>query len=191
MSDKDDAFDLDLFSGDKKKFRKVLASQYEFYLTGPIEAPSEYVEWFDVMRHATINDRIKVYINSTGGDLSTALQFMRVLSETDATVICSIEGYCMSAATMVFLCADAFEISPHSLFMMHNYSGGAIGKGGEIYDQVNFERGWSKEFLEEIYKDFLTKKEIKSLLENKDIWLSSNQVIERMQKLVKKRNKQE
>ena len=88
---------------------------------------------------------------------------------------------------MIFLCADIFEITPHSLFMFHNYSGGIFGKGGEIYDQAIFERTWSKNFLNHIYKDFLTHKEIESLLDNKDIWLHSDEVQNRCQHLVEMR----
>jgi ATP-dependent protease ClpP protease subunit len=112
---------------------------------------------------------------------------MRVLSETQATVVCSVEGSCISAATMIFLCADIFEITPHSLFMFHNYSGGMFGKGGEIYDQAVFEREWSKQFLQYIYKNFLTSKEIDSLLENKDLWLHSDEVTKRVESLCEAR----
>lgn len=175
--------------GNKKSYKKVVAQLYEFYLSGAITAPEDYVEWFDTIRNATENDTVKIYINSQGGVVDTAIQFMRVLTETDAHVICSIEGSCMSAATMVFLCASEFEITPFTLFMMHNYSGGIFGKGAEIYDQAVFERKWSTEFLHHIYKDFLTTEEINALLDNKDIWLSSSEVMERCQKLANARSK--
>lgn len=175
--------------GSKKSYKKVVAQLYEFYLSGAITEPEDYVEWFDTIRNATENDTVKIYINSQGGVVDTAIQFMRVLSETEAHVICSIEGSCMSAATMVFLCASEFEITPFTLFMMHNYSGGIFGKGAEIYDQAVFERKWSTEFLHHIYKDFLTTEEINALLDNKDIWLSSSEVMERCQKLANVRSK--
>lgn len=170
-----------------KPFRKVLAQSLEFYVSGPIKEPEDYVGWFDLIRNAGPNDQIYLYINSGGGNVDTALQFMRVLSETEAYVTASIEGSCCSAATMIFLCADAFEITPHSLFMVHNYSGGIVGKGGEIYDQALFERSWSEEFLKSIYKDFLTEEEVQKLLDNKDLWLSSEAVSKRCQTLVSKR----
>jgi ATP-dependent protease ClpP protease subunit len=90
---------------------------------------------------------------------------------------------------MIFLCADVFEITPHSLFMFHNYSGGMFGKGGEIYDQAVFEREWSRQFLQHIYRDFLTDKEIESLLENKDLWLHSEEVSNRVEALCEARRK--
>lgn len=159
---------------------KPVAQVHEFYLTGTIEEPENYLEWFDAIRHAGEHDLVKIYINSYGGDLFTAIQFMRVLADTEATVVCSVEGACMSAATMIFMCADQFEVTPHSVFMFHNYSGGAIGKGGEMIDQLLHERKWSERLMNEVYKDFMTEAEIKAMLENKDMWMDGEDVVVRM-----------
>lgn len=176
MTDKLDS----LLNTSKGSFSKVIGNLYEFYLSGEIEEASEYTEWFDIIRNARPTDTVKIYINSCGGDLYTALQFLRVLSESDAHVITSVEGACMSAATMIFLHGDEFEVTPHSLFMFHNYSAGVFGKGGEMFDQLQFERAWSENFLQEVYHDFLTPEEIKSMLDNKDIWMTSQQVLARI-----------
>jgi ATP-dependent protease ClpP protease subunit len=159
---------------------KSVAQVHEFYLTGTIEQPENYLEWFDTIRHAGENDVVKIYINSYGGDLFTAIQFMRVLADTNATVVCSVEGACMSAATMIFMCADNFEVTPHSVFMFHNYSGGAIGKGGEMIDQLLHERKWSERLMKEVYRYFMSEDEIKSMLENKDMWMDGEDVVVRM-----------
>lgn len=159
---------------------KPLSTMYEFYLTGDIESPENYIDWFDTIRHAGEHDAIKIYINSYGGDLFTAIQFLRVLAECPATKIISVEGACMSAATMIFMCADSYEVTPHSVFMFHNYSGGAIGKGGEMIDQLLHERKWSENLLRNIYEDFMTDSEIKSMLDNKDIWMDGEEVVKRI-----------
>ena len=176
---------MDLFQQKNKQqdryTSRAAINIHEFYLCGNIESPDEYIEWFDVIRHSGENDVIRLFINSYGGDLFTAIQFMRVLSETDATVIVSVEGACMSAATMVFLCADQFEVSEHSMFMFHNYSGGVTGKGGEMLDQLQHERVWSEKLLRNIYEDFLLEDEIKAMLNNKDLWMDGDEVIKRLE----------
>ena len=165
---------------------KAISSIHEFYLTGEIGPAEDYLEWFDAIRHASDTDAIKIYINSFGGDLFTAIQFLRVLSDTSATVVCSVEGACMSAATMIFLTADHFEVTPHSIFMFHNYSGGVGGKGGEMIDQLQHERKWSERLMKEIYKDFMTNDEIKAMLDNKDIWMDGEEFVKRLQARIKK-----
>lgn len=165
--------------------RKVTSSLHEFYLSGNITGPEDYISWYDTIRHAGSDDTIKIYINSGGGDLFSAIQFLRVLSETDALVVVSIEGLCASAATLVFLSADVFEVTPHSSFLFHNYSSGVYGKGGEQYTQITHERKWSERLLKEVYEDFLTEDEITSLLSNGDIWMDADEVYDRMMARIK------
>lgn len=157
-----------------------IANAHHFYLSGPIKEAQEYMATFEFIRNAGENDLIVLHINSEGGHLYTAIQFMRVLAETKATVIASVEGACMSAATVIFLCSSSYEISNHSMFMFHNYSGAAIGKGNEMHEQLAFERLWSKNFFTEVYKNFLTEKEIEDLLNGKDFWMTGQEVAERL-----------
>lgn len=168
--------------GGKGQYSKAKGMVHEFYLNGAIGEADDYLDWLDVIRHAGQNDDIIVHINSPGGSLFTALQLMNAMAESEATITAQVEGACMSAATMIMLCADRFMLSPHAMFMFHNYSGGTIGKGGEMWENIKFERSWSKKFLHEVYDTFLTKKEIDSMLDGKDVWLTADQVADRLKK---------
>lgn len=172
-------------------YAEPIGVRYDFYLSGPVADAELYANWFSAIRNAQPQDEVIIHINSRGGYTATALQFVRAMSETQATITCSIEGDCMSAATMIFLAGDRFEITPHSAFMVHNYSGGSEGKGGEMYDQLVFEREWSAKFMTDVYKDFLSKKEIASLLDGKDIWLHYEDVAKRVAAREAKRLKAE
>lgn len=155
---------------------------HEFYLNGEIEEPTKYSKWFNIIRSASSHDNITIHINSYGGSIYTAIQFIRVMAESRATVAASVEGACMSAATMIFLASDIQQISEHSVFMFHNYSSFSYGKGGELYDNIVFERKWSKNLLSKLYMNFLTKAEIKDILNNRDIWMDCDEVIKRLKK---------
>lgn len=192
MKNKNDI--LDLFKPPVNQNQRVITKQavniHEFYMSGEVESSEEYIEWFDTIRSASQNDVIKIYINSPGGDLFTAIQFLRVLTDTEASVIISVEGACMSAATLIFMCGHQYEISPHSMFMFHNYSSGVVGKGGEMYDRLQHERSWSEKLFQDVYADFLTEREIKQILENKDLWMDGDEVIKRLKKKIKKNEKE-
>jgi len=183
---------MELLTGGEKKrnyfHHRPVANIHEFYLVGEIKRADEYIDWFDIIRNAGKNDVVNIHINSYGGDLFTAIQMMRVLGECEGTVVCSVEGACMSAATMIFLCADGFEVSNHSMFMFHNYSGGTIGKGGEMYDNIIHERKWSENLLRQIYEGFLEEPEVESILNNKDIWMDGEEVIKRLESMKEKVN---
>lgn len=186
---------LDMLTGQDKKrtyfHHRPVANVHEFYLSGEIKKAEDYIDWFDIIRNASSKDVVNIHINCYGGDLFTAIQMMRVLGECEGSVITSVEGACMSAATMIFLCADGFEVSNHSMFMFHNYSGGTIGKGGEMYDNIVHERKWSEKLLREIYDNFLTEDEISLILNNKDIWMDGDEVIKRLESKKEKVNEVE
>lgn len=169
-------------------FAQPASTVVNLYLCGEIKAAEEYVEWFQLFRAAGETDIIYIRINSEGGDLFAALQIVRAIQESNATIICSVEGICMSAATLIFLSADRFELSDHTMFMFHNYSSGTIGKGGEMYDQITHFRAWSDKLFNSFYKDFLTPEEIKSMLDNKDIWLDAEEVAKRLKNRIEADN---
>jgi ATP-dependent protease ClpP protease subunit len=163
---------------------KPLGNMITIYLNGSIGSAENYIGVFETIRHANETDIVKFNINSPGGDLFTTIQFIRAITECKAMVVASAEGACMSAATMIFLSADRFEISEHCLFMFHNYSGGTFGKGGEMYDQLINERKWSEKIIQKCYEGFLTEVEIRSILENKDIWMEGEEVMKRLSKKI-------
>jgi len=160
---------------------RPISKVHKFYLSGEIKSPSDYVHWFETIRNSSETDVVVLHINSYGGDLFTAIQFMRAIAETKANVVASVEGACMSAATVIFLSAKHFEISKHSMFMFHNYSSGSFGKGGEMYDNIVHEREWSRKLWKDVYTGFLTETEINSILQNKDIWMSGEEVSRRLE----------
>lgn len=160
-----------------------------YYLSGEIIEPENYINVFQIIRSAGPNDLVKIHINSSGGLLSTAIQFMRVLLETQATVIASVEGDCCSAATMIMLAADEVELSPHSTFLFHNYSGGAIGKGGELFEKIEHLQQWSSDLFHDVYNGFLSESEIQDIMKGKDIWMSAKEVKARIDKRNKRINR--
>jgi len=154
----------------------------EYYLVEEIGEPEKYVDLFHDLRHSRNADVIKIHINCPGGNLFTTIQFIQVLSECQGHIIVCVEGACMSAATLIFLMADEYMITDHSMFMFHNYSGGTAGKGGEMYHGMIHERKWAAKLFQKMYEGFLTPAEITDLLNDKDIWLDSNQVLARLEK---------
>jgi ATP-dependent protease ClpP protease subunit len=153
----------------------------EYYLSDTIGDPSEYVDWFHDIRNSRPTDVIKLHINCPGGNIFTTIQFLQALSETEAHIIASVEGACMSAATLIFLMADEYMITDHSVFLFHNYSSQTMGKGGEMYSCLIHERGWSERLFKDMYTDFLSEAEIKDMIEDRDIWMTAAEVMTRLE----------
>ena len=173
---------LDLISdaSGPNSFCRPISNIHKFYLSGELKSPDEYVAWFEEIRTAPEGDIIYLHINCPGGDAFSAIQFLRALYETKATTIASVEGACMSAATMLFMAAQHHEITSHSVFMFHDFSTMAVGKGGEVFDQVIHQKGWGEGLLRDIYKHFLTEKDIALILTGKDVYMRPEEVADRL-----------
>lgn len=184
-------FDDDVSLGGTHQMKTVpIAFRHTFYLSGVIESPGNYTEIFEAIRNADPNDEIMIRINSVGGDLATAIQFYRVMSESQAHITCSIEGDCASAATIIYLSADAFEVSAGGSMMFHDYSTISYGKGNEMHRQVTHEKATIDAFLTDAYTGFLKKREIKHVLDGQDLWLDYNEIVSRTNKLMEHRSEQ-
>lgn len=162
--------------------QKPMSQMHKVYLCGTIKRPEEYTEIFETIRNAGEQDVVYIHINSEGGFLFSAIQFLRVLGETKATVIASVEGLCMSAATLIFMAAKHHEITNHSMFMFHNYSNKVEGKGGELLDHIIHTHAWGERLLRDMYASFLTEDEIKFILNGKDLYLTSEEVANRLER---------
>lgn len=181
--------DEDLETGAVSMYAQPLGVKYDFYISGPIGSASSYSQMVQVIRDANENDQIFLHINSPGGDLFTALQIIRAINDSKGPVIGSLEGIAASAAGLLFLSCDYYQISEFSTFMAHNYSTGTYGKGGELYDQIVYQRQWSTDLVHRMYEGFLTSKEIHALLESKDIWLGTEEISRRLDKKIHKEQK--
>jgi ATP-dependent protease ClpP protease subunit len=182
------------YSDGIKYFVKSAGDIIDVYLNGQIESSRENSNIFDVLRSAGIDDVINIYINSSGGDLMTAIQFISILKKTEAKVFCSVEGECMSAATMILMYAKEFAVDNNSIFMIHTYSGDIIGKGHELHSQVLYERNWSVKLIKEVYNGFLNDVEMQKVIDGADIWLDRNEVVKRLKlrkKYLEKKKKSE
>jgi ATP-dependent protease ClpP protease subunit len=174
---------LDLIKGSQSEsFNADYGCIKDYYLSDEIGSPDEYTQMIHEIRSSRQTDVIKLHINCPGGNLFTTIQILQAMAECEGHIIASVEGACMSAATLIFLCADEFMITNHSMFLFHNYSGGTFGKGGEMYHGVIHERKWCEGLMRDLYSDFLTSDEITELINDKDIWMDASQVLERLEK---------
>jgi ATP-dependent protease ClpP protease subunit len=165
-------------------FIKERGRDIDVYLSGEIGTPRENVNLIEVLRSAATNDRINIFINSNGGNIATTIQIISILKKTDAEVFCRVEGECFSSAAMILMYAKSYEIEEHSTFMIHDYSGVISGHGGQMYDNMNHERKWTGNLIKDVYKNFLTAKEIDSILNGKEMWFDSTEFSRRMERKI-------
>ena len=169
---------------------KPIAFQYDLFLTKDIGMSEDYNQWFQIIGAAGPNDCIVVHINSPGGVLDTAVQLYGALVSSEAMVNISVEGACCSGASMILMAADNIAVDPNSYFLIHSYTGGDFGKFNNLQEGADFQKNWFPNIIKNVYKNFLTDDEIKTVLDGKDFWLKADDVITRFKKLAEIRQEE-
>lgn len=171
----DETFDRENMISAGKQTKNI----FHLWLLEEISEPKQYLKWYDILQNAGEDDLIVIHINCFGGDVWTANQIITQIKTCQAQVVCQIESACCSAATMIALACDGLLCYPHSYMMIHTSSGFAFGKQSDIKREEAFYNRWLEKFFDEIYRDFLTKKEIQDVLDGKDMWLDADEVMSR------------
>ncbi len=137
---------------------------------------------FNELKNAKEYDTLELIIDSNGGIVNEGMQFFNIMLEKfpdRTTAYLDNHGYSMGA--LLFCMANKRVIYPYSDIMFHNYSGGAIGKGGEIKSKVKHTDRLLRKFFYDIVVEqgFLTKSEFEKMLIGQDYWMDTKQMCKR------------
>ena len=148
----------------------------DIYLSEAIEAPAMYNEMCHTIRNADRYDTINIYVNNGGGYVDSGLMLTDVLKDTRANTIAHLSGTVASIATVITLSCKNLVVADFTSFMIHNYSGGVRGKGGEMKLQMDFMARELAITFRAVYAGFLTPDEIEDVIDDRDLWLNKTEV---------------
>ena len=151
----------------------------DVYLNDIIEAPHVYNQLMHQFSTAYPGDTFKLHINNGGGYADTAFMLVDAIRNSAATVDAKLSGTVASSATIITMACNSIEVVPHTSFMIHNYSGGASGKGNEIKQQIDFTDAALNSAFRDIYGGFLTPLEMDFVIAGKDYWMGREEVLAR------------
>ncbi len=172
-------------------FEEVLVKKIQhYYLTGYIDMPALYVKMIYGISNAYVDDTIIIHLNTSGGNLSTGIQLINAMKSSEAHIICSLEGEAISLGSLIFLAADEFHIHDNSTMMIHNFSGGIYGKGNEQVSQLEATIKWFNTLARDYYLPFISENELIDVLKGEDLWLQTDDIRKRLNKMVKGIKKQ-
>jgi len=159
------------------------------YIMEEIGAPWEFAEILAFLDTAVEGDTITFKYATPGGRLDATIALMNSFITCKAILIGHVIGEVASAGTMLLMKMDDIVVFPWGSLMIHNYSGGSYGKGGEINDRIAFETPFLKRFYRDTYKTFLTKKECLKVSADNDKYMGADEIIERWGKVIVRREK--
>jgi ATP-dependent Clp protease protease subunit len=152
------------------------------YLSRGIVEAHHYDPLCHLLRQASEDDEVMIYINSEGGDMFGGMSIISAMRDCPAVVKTILGPTAMSMAAMIFLCGDEFEVPDSAYLMLHNFSGGGNeGKGNEILAEMLSSVAWFATVIREICRGFLSDAEIELMLSTgKDFWLQADEIRERL-----------
>lgn len=152
-----------------------------FYIIDEIGEPDAFLDLIHTLKTAEEHDTIFIHLNTPGGNLFATIQIISAIRQCSGNVVTCLEGEVCSAGTMLFLSGHKYVVNPNCSFMIHTYSSWFGGKGSDLSARMRHFEEYFKKVAYDIYSDFLTDQEIAAMLEGKDYWMDSDEVLRRLE----------
>ena len=149
------------------------------YMRDTIDEPCVYNEMCYMLDNAKPGSEVKLYLNTPGGVVDTAFMLADVIRRSKAKVVAHLAGTVASAGTLIIMACDDIIVAPFTSFMIHNYSGGAVGKGHELKARQAFVDKQLNEAFKAFYLGFLTEEEMTQVIDGTDFWMGADEIQER------------
>lgn len=173
----------ELFRGLIRYERQSPIRQISFYLSGNILESHYYTELFYTLRTAIDTDLIYLHLNTSGGDFDTGLQIINNMQASSANVVTVLEARAYSMGAFIFLAGDEWVVHDNCQLLFHIYSGSFAGRGNEQQAEVHAVSSWFEKFMTRTCQPFLTPAEIKDVLKGSDVWMDSDEIRRRMERI--------
>ena len=166
-------------------------NMYDIVLDENIREPAYYRQAFHVLRSAKEGDRINIILNNSGGRIDSAICFRNLIRETQAEVFAVLEGETHSAASMIALSCHGVHVKPYASMMIHHASFGSGGTVQNVMDHVNFTSKQTERLIRDVYQHFLSEDELDEVVRNREIWLTDEEIGERLDRMYEARREEE
>lgn len=114
---------------------------------------------------------IKLYINSEGGELASALSIVDFIIRSEVPIHTIIEGEAASAATLISVVGHRRFITKNSHMLIHQVRGGMWGKMAEFEEEILNMKMYSDKLIQ-IYKKttHLSEEKLTKILKKDILW---------------------
>ena len=161
-------------------FETQTSTKYTVHINQPITEPAYYTVISDLLDNANEGDLIIFKINSPGGRMDGLSALLDAIETTEATTIADIVGDCYSAASILALSCDECVAGSYANMLCHEVRYGVVGKGSDNLSHVQHYKKISDKLIKTAYEGFLSAAEIQDVLNGKELFLDSEEIVERL-----------
>ena len=121
------------------------------------------------------NEDIRIILNSYGGNCNAATRMHDAIHNYPGKVHLVISGTAASAATVVAMAADRLEMTPGSLFMIHDPMLAAFGNEADLHDAIDTLRSVKNSIINTYQNRAkrMSRDEIAAMMKN-TTWMDAN-----------------
>mgnify|MGYP003487986169 FL=1 len=163
-------------------YRQEVRSHVTVHLNQPFMQPEYYDNVVDALGRASPEDIFEFKINSPGGHYSGLVSLLDAIENTDALVIANIVGDCSSAGSIFALKCHQVRVGPYGEMLCHVSRYGFNGKSPDNVSHVMHTAKVTENLMKEAYEGFLSESEIQEVISGKELYLDSEQIMERLEK---------
>lgn len=161
-------------------------TKFSFYLGDIMHGSDEKENYFKLLKAfdtAKEDDVCRVYISSYGGSINEGDQIINHIKTNFSTenIITVLDPMGYSMASSVFLIGGTRVVSDTSSIMLHNYSMGVFGKGGEIKDMIEFNDDLlnDRAYHDYVIPGYITEEEFNQYKIGKEWWFNAEEMLDR------------
>lgn len=125
------------------------------------------------------SDDVHIRLNSFGGSCNAAVRMYDDIRAYPGSVSITVSGTAASAATMLCMAADQLEITPGSLFMIHDPSMLAFGNERDLTDSINLLRACKESILNMYERRVRVSRNDTAAMMTAATWMDANAAFER------------
>ena len=140
------------------------------YLDENIGSANNYRQLTIMLEMLTPSDNVVFKLNSYGGNAYTMIQIYNAIKKTKAHTVADIT-MAMSAGAIIALACDEIIVNNFSVMMIHSIQTRVGGKISDIKNVVAHDVRFNYQIIQNVFKGFLSRREIKSVINGTEIWL--------------------
>lgn len=154
---------------------------YRIEIDDGIRCVGQFSSAIQALQMAKDGDDVEIHLQCYGGSVHAAGAFIHAMKKCEAPIHIIATGGCHSAATMILLQADSFELAEDFNSLIHCGATGSGGNLNEYHAEVAFHGEFFNNIHRRTYEGFLTDDEISDMIKGCDIWLDAKGWCERHQ----------
>ena len=156
------------------------SNHYRLFVDNIVHEGYEIHSILDALHNSTEQDSLEARINSGGGAVKYGQQFINVIRDRfKGRSMTIIESEASSMAAILFMVGHHRVIYPHSILMVHDVSIQSHSKASEHAKYMKVFMKTMFRYFEEIFRDYMTPKEIKIMFKGEDFWFNAKEMCRR------------